>query len=162
MQFDWQTFTYDEEWLREAVRLEAEADCDISAGFDWGANLGAVMANPENYSQLVRLRSIVLQAFKELLADWNLGVGADAALVCGRELLMERLLHPTPNVQEQLLAVLEEDLTTSPGDSQTLRAGLPEVLRDILTPEDWERIAVTAGNYVREQVVERVQRVKTA
>jgi hypothetical protein len=88
--------------------------------------------------------------------------GADAALACGRELIMERLLHPTPNVQEQLLAVLEEDLTTSPGDSQPLRAGLPEVLRDILTLEDWERIAVTAGNYVREQVVERVQRVKTA
>lgn len=44
MHFDWETFTYDSEWLREAVRIEDEADCDISAGFDWGANLGAVMA----------------------------------------------------------------------------------------------------------------------
>lgn len=164
MHFDWETFTYDSEWLREAVRIEDEADCDISAGFDWGANLGAVMAHPERYSQLARLRSIVIREFKELLVDWNLGVGAEAALICGRGLLMERLLHPTPEVQEQLLAVLEEDLANPEGDSSSkpLRAGLQELLQGILTPEDWELIAVTAGNSVREQVIERVQTAKTA
>lgn len=164
MHFDWETFTYDSEWLREAVRIEDEADCDISAGFDWGANLGAVMAHPERYSQLARLRSIVIREFKELLVDWNLGVGAEAALICGRGLLMERLLHPTPEVQERLLAVLEEDLASPEGDSSSkpLRAGLQELLQEILTPEDWELIAVTAGNSVREQVIERVQTAKTA
>ncbi len=164
MHFDWETFTYDEEWLREAVRLEDEADCDISAGFDWGATLGAVMAHPERYNQLARLRSIVIREFKELLADWNLGVGAEAALACGRGLLMERLLHPTPEAQEQLLAVLEEDLASPQGDSSSkpLRAGLQELLRGVLTREDWELIAASAGNCVREQVIERVQTVKTA
>ncbi|MBE9129194.1 MULTISPECIES: hypothetical protein [unclassified Coleofasciculus] len=164
MHFDWETFTYDSEWLREAVRIEDEADCDISAGFDWGANLGAVMAHPERYSQLARLRSIVIREFKELLVDWNLGVGAEAALICGRGLLMERLLHPTPEVQERLLAVLEKDLASPEGDSSSkpLRAGLQELLQGILTPEDWELIAVTAGNSVREQVIERVQTAKTA
>ena len=76
MHFDWETFTYDEEWLREAVRIEDEADCDISAGFDWGATLGVVMAHPERYSQLARLRSIVIREFKELLADWNARSGS--------------------------------------------------------------------------------------
>jgi hypothetical protein len=122
------------------------------------------MAHPERYSQLARLRSIVIREFKELLVDWNLGVGAEAALICGRGLLMERLLHPTPEVQERLLAVLEEDLANPEGDSSSkpLRAGLQELLQGILTPEDWELIAVTAGNSVREQVIERVQTAKTA
>jgi hypothetical protein len=74
---------------------------------------------------------------------------------------MERLLHPTPEVQERLLAVLEEDLASPQGDSSSkpLRAGLQELLRGVLTREDWELIAATAGNCVREQVIEKVQTV---
>ncbi len=164
MHFDWETFTYDEEWLREAVRVEEEADCDISAGFDWGTNLGAVMANPEKYSQFARLRSIVMREFKDLLADWNLGVGAEAALVCGRKLLMERLQNPAPDVREHLLAVLEEDLASRQQDSTSklVRAGLRELLKRVLTREDWELVASAAGNSVREQVMERFQGAKTA
>lgn len=164
MHFDWEAFTYDEEWLREAVRIEEEADCDISAGLNWGANLGVVIANPERYSQFARLRSILIAEFKELLADWNLGAGAEAALACGRGLLMERLLHPTPDVQEQLFAVLEQDLASPQGAKsfQPLRAGLQELLQRLLTREDWELIAATAGNCVREQVLKRFQTAKTA
>ena len=140
MHFDWETFTYDEEWLREAVRVEEEADCDISAGFDWGTNLGAIMANPEKYSQFARLRSIVMREFKELLADWNLGVGVEAALACGRKLLMERLQNPASDVREHLLAVLEENLASRQQDSTSkpVRAGLRELLKRVLTREDWE------------------------
>ena len=42
-----------EKWLREAVRIEEEADCDLGAGYDWGASLGAVMANPREYIHFV-------------------------------------------------------------------------------------------------------------
>jgi len=40
MQFDWDTFTYDEEWLRQAAQIEEEVDCDICAGYD---DLQAIM-----------------------------------------------------------------------------------------------------------------------
>ena len=165
MQFDWETFTYDEEWLREAVRIEEEANYDIGAGYDWGASLGAFMANPREYSHFARLRSIVMREFQELLADWNLGIGSEAALACGRALLMERLQHPTLEVQEQLLAVLEEDLASPQGEERPkpLRAGVKGLLRSVLTQADWELIAASAGNSVRAQIiVERFQTTKTA
>jgi hypothetical protein len=79
MQFDWETFTYDEEWLREAVRQEDEAGCDIAAGYDWGAHLGDVMANPEGYSHVTMLRSMVVQAWNRLVTEWDLGIGQEAA-----------------------------------------------------------------------------------
>ena len=149
----------DEEWLREAVRIEEEANCDLGAGYGWGASLGAVMANPREYIHFARLRSIVMREFKELLADWNLGVGTEAALACGRELLVERLQNPAPEVQEQLLAVLEEELASPQGEERPKphRAGLRELLRRVLTPADWESIASIAGNSVREQVMQRFQ-----
>ncbi|MBD1930117.1 hypothetical protein H6F74_28430 [Trichocoleus sp. FACHB-90] len=164
MEFNWESFTYDEGWLREAVRLEDEADCDIEAGFDWGASLGALIAHPEAYSRLVRLRSMVMRSFGELLAEWNLGVGTYAATVCGRKLLMERLLHPAPEVQQQLLAMLEEDLAIFAGGSDSLldRSRLRELLRGVLTQQDWELIAAIAGDCVRERVMEQFQAAKTA
>jgi hypothetical protein len=88
MHFDWETFTYDEEWLREAVRIEEEAGGDISAGPDWGTHLGRVMANPQGHSHLTQLRSLVMQAWKQLVAEWNLGIGAEAAEAKGQELIM--------------------------------------------------------------------------
>lgn len=63
---DWESFTYDQERLREAVRQEKEADCDISAGYDYGVQLGNVPANPEGYSHLMMLRSIMLNNYANL------------------------------------------------------------------------------------------------
>jgi hypothetical protein len=98
-----------------------------------------------------------MREFKELLADWNLGIGFEAALACGRELLMERLQDPDPEVQEQLLAVLEEDLASPQREERPkpFRAGLRDLLREVLTQADWESIAASAGNGVQKQVMER-------
>ena len=64
MHFDWKTFTYDEEWLREAVRIEEASGDDISAGPDWGNHLETVMANPQGHSHFAQLRSMLMQAWK--------------------------------------------------------------------------------------------------
>ena len=90
MYFDWETFTYDEEWLGEAVRQEEEAGCDVSGGYDWGTNLGVVISNPEGLSHFAQLRSMVIQVWKQLVAEWNLGIGSEAAETCGQELIMQR------------------------------------------------------------------------
>ena len=102
MHFDWKTFTYDEEWLKEVVRQEEEARYDVSVGYDWGTNLGAVMSNPEGFSRFAQLRSMVMQVWKQLVAEWNLGIGVEAAETCGQELIMQRLRQPAPEVQESI------------------------------------------------------------
>lgn len=67
-------------------------------------------------------------------------------------------------MQERLLAVLESDLINIPeaSGSVSTRPKLHTQLRRILTPEDWQLIAAAAGDYVREQVMEQFQAVKTA
>ncbi|HEY9852074.1 MAG TPA: hypothetical protein V6D28_21550 [Leptolyngbyaceae cyanobacterium] len=47
----------DEDWVREAVRIEEEAGCDIGAGFDLGANLGGFLQNPDEEARLLELRA---------------------------------------------------------------------------------------------------------
>lgn len=156
MQFDWETFTYDEEWLREAVRQEEEAGCDIAAGYDWGAQLGNVMANPEGYSHFVMLRSMVMQAWKHLVAEWDLGIGQEAAETKGQELIFERLRHPQPAIQERLIALLEAKLSKPQGAwemTEAVHAEIRAVLSQVLTQEDWSAIAASASDRIRHQVL---------
>ncbi|AFY69813.1 hypothetical protein Pse7367_1524 [Thalassoporum mexicanum PCC 7367] len=42
------SFSYDETWLMEAVRIEEECNCDISAGYDLGSNVGKFYASVQN------------------------------------------------------------------------------------------------------------------
>jgi len=156
MQFDWETFTYDEEWLREAVRQEEEAGCDMAAGYDWGAQLGNFMANPEGYSHFVMLCSMVTQAWKHLVAEWDLGIGQEAAETKGQELIFERLRHPQPAIQERLIALLEAKLSKPQGAwemTETIHAEIRAVFSQVLTQEDWSAIAASASERIRHQVL---------
>lgn len=156
MQFDWETFTYDEEWLREAVRQEEEAGCDIVAGYDWGAHLGEVMANPEGYSHFMMLRAMVTQAWKRLVAEWDLGIGREAAEAKGQELIFERLRRLQPAIQEKLMALLEAKLSEPQGEwemTESVHAEIRAVLSQVLTQEDWSAIAASASDRIRHQVL---------
>lgn len=142
--FDWETFTYDEAWLREAVRIEEEFGGDISAGPDWGTHLGTVMANPQGQSHFAQLRSMVMQAWKQLVTEWDLGVGAAAAAAKGQELILKRLHQSEPEIQETLLALLEDKLSKPQGEwemTQTVHEEIRAVFRKVLTPENWKAIA---------------------
>ncbi|MCL1475595.1 hypothetical protein [Argonema antarcticum] len=144
----------DEDWVREAVRIEEEAGCDIGAGFDLGANLGEFLQNPAGFARLLELRSLIMSEFLKLLASWDLGASMEAAVACGRQLLMERLLHPSPEAQQQLLAMLlSQELTA---EAETTKKDDPELrflVRSILTHSDWDAIATAAANAIREQVM---------
>jgi hypothetical protein len=156
MQFDWETFTYDEEWLREAVRQEEEAGCDIAAGYDWGAQPGNVLANPEGYSHFVMLRSMVMQAWKHLVAEWDLGIGQEAAETKGQELILKRLRHPQPEIQARLMTLLEAKLSKPQGEweiTEAVHAEIRAVLSQLLTQEDWSAIAASASDRIRHQVL---------
>lgn len=141
---------FDDDWFAQAVA--DEEGCDVSAGGDWGENLGLLIRNPAGYSNFIRLRKLVMGGFKELLAEWNLGVGMVAAMTCGQKLVNERLQNCSFEVQEQLWTILTEKLATrevSPSNRIQLRS----LLCELFTREDWDAIATAAGNCIRQQVM---------
>lgn len=156
MHFDWETFTYDEEWLREAVRQEESAGCEVSAGHGWGSHLGAVMANPQGYSHFAQLRSMVMQAWQQLVTEWDLGIAAEAAEAKGQELILARLNHPKPEIQETLIALLEAKLSKPQGEwemTEAVHGEIRAIFGKVLTQEDWQAIAESASHSVYAQVL---------
>lgn len=154
----------DPQWAQEAARIEESANCDIGAGSEWGSLLGQFMTNPQGFHQFQRLRSLVFKALKQLLADGNLGVGADAALAVGKEHLFLRLQNPTPDIQALLKSVLAEDLA-QPGDAplpDSAQARLQQAVCAALTPEDWEAIAIAAANAIQHHVTHHLSLPKSA
>ncbi|MEM9009040.1 MAG: hypothetical protein AAGE59_36720 [Cyanobacteria bacterium P01_F01_bin.86] len=158
MKFNWDTFTYDEDWLREAARIEEEADCDISAGYDWGTHTGDFLANPEGHNQLMHMRSLVKQAWRQLVFDWKLGIGTDAAINQGEKLLMARLQQPPKEIQATLLALLKAKLSQPQGEwemTEAVHAEIRGVFGQVLTQEDWQAIATSARDSIYKQVLEQ-------
>ena len=142
--------------LFRSARLEDTIDCEITAGYS-GPNLFQVLENPAGFRNTERLRSIVLQEFRDLLKPFNLGLGIDAAFICGKAILIDRLQNPSVSVQEQLWAVLEEDFNLENIDEpRLLRKGMKSIIQGLLTPEDWRSIASSAGNAVRDELIEQI------
>lgn len=158
MHFDWETFTYDEEWLRESVRQEEAAGCEVSAGYGWGSYFGAVMANPQGYSHFTQLRSMVMQAWQQLVTEWNLGIGTEAAEAKGQELIMARLHQPEAEIQETLMALLEAKLSKPQGEwemTETVHSQIRAVFGKVLSQEDWKAIAESARDRIYAQVLKQ-------
>jgi hypothetical protein len=109
-----------------------------------GLHLGEMMTNPSGFTSMKRLQAIVARELRDLLTELNLGIGTEAAFICGRKIVMERLAEPAIEVQEQLWAVLAEDEATKGTDMpKPLRAEVKHILWQVLTTEDWE--AMTHG-----------------
>ena len=49
---------FDEKWLREAVKIEDEAECDIHAGLELGQNLSKYVKNTKSYIDRQKLISV--------------------------------------------------------------------------------------------------------
>jgi hypothetical protein len=141
---------FDDDWFAQAVA--DEEGCDVSAGGNWGVNLGLLMVNPSGYSHFIRLRSLIMEALKDLLGKCNLGVGMVAAMTCGQKLLSKRLENCSVEVQEQLWTILAEKLATREVSTSN-QVQLRSLLCQLLTQEDWEAMAIAAGNSVREEVM---------
>jgi hypothetical protein len=115
-----------------------------------------LIADPVSFHQVKRLQAIALQEFRHLLAELNLGIGAEAAFVCGRKIVLDRLAHPESETQQQLWAVLEEDqeAVQSADTPKPLRTEVKDILCKTLTNQDWEEIAIAASHSIRVQVLE--------
>ncbi|MEM9809521.1 MAG: hypothetical protein AAF959_30095 [Cyanobacteria bacterium P01_D01_bin.56] len=147
----------DEAWFQESVRLEEEIDCHAIAGSEWGAYLGDFMANPQGHRHFAHLHSMVIQAWNQYIAEWELGIGSEAAAVRGQELLLTRLEHPQVEVQEKLMALLEAKLSVPQGDwvmTAAIHGELRVIFGQLLTKDDWSEIAKSASNRTYDYVLE--------
>ena len=155
----------DPQWALEAARIEDEANCDISAGRNWGDLLGQFMADPDGFHQYHRLRTLVLSQMHQLLIDCNLGAGLEAAKALGNSLLLQRLQHPSYKVQGQLKTVLKEDSAKDSLDeplSESAQGTLNQIIRTVLTPDDWEAISAAAASAIQHHIRDTLSLHKTA
>jgi len=154
--FNFMDLLEDDAWFEAAALREESVDCEALAGYGWGTHLGAVMANPQGYSHFAQLRSMVMQAWKQLVTEWDLGVGAEAATVKGQELIMERLHRPEPDIQEILLSLLEDRLSKPQGDwemTEAVHRQIQNIFGKVLSQEDWQAIAASARDRIYAQVL---------
>ena len=68
---------FDEKWLREAVAIEDEADCDIHAGLELGQNLDEYVTNAKSYINRQKLISVLKDGFEEILSPTDIEEIAD-------------------------------------------------------------------------------------
>ncbi|MEO1791919.1 MAG: hypothetical protein AAFR25_06810 [Cyanobacteria bacterium J06629_19] len=148
----------DPEWVLAAAQLEEELDCDISAGPDLGSALGKMLEDPAGFYQHRRLKTIVFQELRQLLVDCDLGVGLSAAYEIGKPLLDRRLQQPAVEVQQQLMAILEEDLASSQDVplSAAAQSSLRQVIQTVLSMDDWDVISAAATRSLQQHLKETV------
>jgi hypothetical protein len=154
-------FKIDESQFWQGVHHEEEADCEIGAGYA-GAHLDKLFANPAYFQQMRQLQSIVIRELRELLMEWDLGFGTDAAIACGQILVLKRLQKPSVEVQQQLWAVLEEETAKGVQVASPVRAQVKVILGQVLSESDWMAIADAAGQAVQRQVVQQQQLLQPA
>ena len=155
----------DPQWAIAAAQIEDEADCNISAGRNWGAKLGAVLTNPDAFYQHQRLRSHLLRALHQLLVECDLGAGLSSAQTLAKQRLFQRLPEAPSEVQTQLTALIKEDWSPEGVDSalsETAQATLQSIIKNVLTTEDWDSISTAAAKAIQRHVKRRMALPKTA
>ncbi len=148
----------DDAWFEGSARREESVDCEALAGYGWGSHLGSVMANPQGYSHFTQLRSMVMQAWQQLVTEWNLGIGTEAAETKGQELIMARLHSPKSDVQETLMALLEAKLSKPQGEwemTEAMHSQIRAVFGKVLSQEDWKAIAESTRDRIYSHVLKQ-------
>lgn len=147
----------EEAWSRSIDEAEQAALSKSSVLAGPVKAIGWMETWPElyTYSHYEQLRSLVMRGFAMVLREGDLtGTAYEAALVCGRPLLKERLMVPTVEVKEQLLGVMDVTHFGPPLELTPERLGvLRSVLRVVLGSEDWRAIARAAAVQVERQVM---------
>ena len=148
----------------EDARIEDEVGGEVGAGYVKDHQLGKFLSDPAGFCQHQRLKTLVFQGLRQMLVDCDLGAGLPAAYAKGKKLLDQRLQQPSIEIQQQLMAILSEDLSSSrdvplPGTAQS---SLKQVIRTVLSPEDWEAIVTAAASALQQHVREVIMLPQTA
>jgi hypothetical protein len=142
----------DQEWLRKSVEAEELVGGNIGAGLDWGLAFSDLMVNFELLGRFTTLRVSLNKQVRLLLNDWNLGTATKIAIKTARERIVEKLRSPTPEVRHFLILALRNDELYGE-EFISNKEILQELLDLLLTPQDWETIAVVAADSLKQQII---------
>ncbi|UKP01001.1 hypothetical protein [Nostoc sp. UHCC 0870] len=142
----------DETWLRQAVESEELVGGNIGAGLNWGSAFGDLMLTGELLGRLTTLRISLNKEVRLLINDWNLGTATKIAVKTARERILEKLRLPTPKVRQHIVMILGRDELYGE-EFISNREVLRESLEILLTPQDWETIAVVAADSLKQQII---------
>jgi hypothetical protein len=154
MQFDWEAFTYDESWLREAVQLESKLAQDVQIGVQTSYPPTIEPTQLQNQLKHVKILSMLFGELRRLLERANLGSGTEAALVQGRQLIQVRLSQLSLEQQTDLEALLAEE-EANPAEKSS-RMQLSPMLCTLLSESDWQEIAQAAMDSIQVHLLEHV------
>lgn len=144
----------DPEQSLEDARIEDEFGGEVEAGYIKDHQLGKFLSDPAAFCEHQRLKAIVFWGLRQLLMECDLGAGLSAAYASGKQLLDERLQQPSLDIQQQLMAILDEDLSSSRDIplSESAQASLKQVIQTVLSDEDWETISAAAAQSLRQHL----------
>jgi hypothetical protein len=146
---EWDAFTQDPVWQVAVDDAEQQAGCVMVNGFQ---KRGWMTTWPElsTYTHYMQLRSLMLRGFDAILREADLGVGYQAASDCGKTLVFERFFEPGTETKARLLALVAgENLGPRVELTAERSAVIRAVLQEVLTAEDWEKIAQAAAQQVQ-------------
>ena len=143
-----------DEWQQQAMAVEALISSDVIAGVPGRPGWMTTWPQLSAYSHYMQVRSLVLRGFAALIKEANLGVGQDAAITCGKQLVFERMMSASADVQEQVLALIDWEVIGPKTDLTHQRmAALKAVFREVMTEADWGEISNAATQQIQQQVM---------
>lgn len=149
----------DDDYIRSVIQLDAETNDDITYP-DNNDHLIQLLRDPEGFKQIQQVQTLLSRALHQLLLGIGLGLGHTAALSCGKQLLLTHLQTPSPEQQDYLWQALELEAR---GDSRSIvDEHLQQLIRELLSPGDWETIAIAASEGLRQKMVDHWPLLKTA
>ena len=84
-------FKFDEEWLKNAVQIEDEADCDIQAGLDFGRNSDNNISKAKSYIDYEKLMIILKESLGTIFQNDELELLASDLQDRTRERVIQKL-----------------------------------------------------------------------
>ena len=140
----------DEEWVREAARIEDECDGRIEAGPAMRAYAAAKYDDSladarKSMRQQMRVQSILFVELKRWMMEWGIGIAFEEIYTEARELVRAHLKQPSPELAEWVEAVLAEEDQAPQNSDRPVRAQARAQLFAMMTDEDCETLAQVAA-----------------
>jgi hypothetical protein len=148
--------------LGELIQVEIDHKGDIGAGFP-AYSRDPKPVTPEQAIWMrreVRLQSLVMSEFAEMLRCVNLGAGREAAICEGRRRIRAHLVKLTEEQQRYFEALVDEDQQQT--EEKPIRAQLRTVLRELLSEAEWGEIVQLATASIQAQWSEFLDTTKSA
>ena len=140
----------DESWVRESAQIEQDCGGRIEAGLGMRAYAQAKYDDSlahvrQDLRRQMRLQSILFVELERWMKEWGIGAAFEDTYTEARQQVRAQLKQPSPSLADWIEAVLAED-TQQPDDAdKPVRAQTRAQLLQMLSDEDWERLAQVAA-----------------